>query len=325
MKIYFPLLLLLAVISTSCSDAENNATYSGYIDSVNVTQIESPASVCIGTDAIYVYDLFQNTVFKVKDGIMVDSLFNIGEGPGEYRNVSDMGFQNNHLFIMDRALMRITEFTENFSFVSAVSLNYPPNSMLITEKSIFVTTSVSEFLIYEYNHTGEQINTYIANSLKGDMTSAISNILNLAYSEEKLYGGYLTRNEIIEIDLKTNGITTYQYEANNPHKKAEVVQNGNRMTSCTGTVYCSDIIIKDSSLIFLSGGGFTGTQEGRIPIDDMNYYIVTAKLPLTDSGFEVSGINLPRDDMLGYKINIIDSERFLITSPAKNNLYIINY
>ena len=323
--INFILLLILFTTITGCNsksnDQKNNLIT---VDSLQIEAIDSPGVCCNGNDYLFIYDLYQNTVFKVRNNKVIDSLFCIGKGPGEYKNISDIAYNDKHVYVLDRFLMRVTKYNENFEYISSFTLKYQPNSMLVTDESVFVTTSVSDYLVYEYSHSGEQKNTYIKNELKGEMASAIANILKLAFYDGKLYGGYLTKSEIIEIDVKENTLNTYKYTISNPVKKAEVIQNGGNISSCTGTIYCSDLLIKDNHLLFVSGGGFTGTQEGRTPIEGMKYYCVTKDLSNENSNFTTRKLNIPTEDMLGYQITSLKDEETLLSSPVHSSFYIFS-
>lgn len=69
----------------------------------------------------YTYDFTSNLIYSIDEsGNVIESLFNIGRGPGEYSFVNSIKSNNNYLFVLDTFNARINKYNDKLKYISSM-------------------------------------------------------------------------------------------------------------------------------------------------------------------------------------------------------------
>lgn len=286
------------------------------VDSLSFANFSMPFAITASENYLYLADMKNQTIYKIKDGKIIKEFSRIGKGPGEFITPYGIKYHQQKIFLLDRSLLRISVFTEDFEFLSSFTLESKPNAFSLSDNYIFVNTLTGEKEITVYSHEGKLIKKIdlVANK----HSNLIHNSINAIYDEtnNSLICGLLKTNKVVVLNESFEKTDTWSYNSLIPDVKSEYREKNNKWQLSAGSVFCSDLLLFKDKLMLLSGGGFTGSQKSRKHIQNMKYFLHI----LNKEGIAAFELNLPVENFLGYKFTILNKRIYFI-SPAHTKIY----
>jgi hypothetical protein len=168
MKKIIPLILLAAIVISSCSELKRNnpydpggsayrgVTYKGdisYPDSTSITaMIYNEGGLCFGA-----YDSIKgDCVIKMAGGVP-DYIGSTGDAPGQFRSIQDIcADASGNIFVVDdKNMVQVISVSNSISSWNLTNVTVPANKLFIASYGgkIYVTSSVDK-KIFEYTEAG---------------------------------------------------------------------------------------------------------------------------------------------------------------------------
>jgi hypothetical protein len=307
------------------------------ISSYEFIKLKTDSSNRLGTvdkivfynDTIYIADRRKSkSVFVYsKNGQFISSVSNIGQGPGEYIQISDFNIDKltNELYILDAELRKILIYDNKCKFLREIKLDFIAVSFIITEdKLIFDKFNMIEWnktddynynllicdkkgkILKGYLPINKDLSGYNMGPLSGLWQNSISIISYLPPISNQLYSYNLAEDKLakrINLDFGNNWPDEYFYKKNKTIHPAEVIKLiiGENLSFCLN---CSE------NNEFLCIGFYLGNEKiiGFISKKNNKYELFYAN----DAIFELLPLTI---DEKGNFINVIYPELIIDYKP----------
>jgi hypothetical protein len=312
------LLIIILLLIMCCSKNGDEKIAEIGIDSLSIETFSMPISICASENYLFVSDIINRTIYKIEGRKIINEYHSTGgKGPGEFLNPSEIVCYKNKLYLMDRALMRVSIFTDDFKYLSSFLLDNQPNSIAVSSDNIYVNYLMAKKGIAKYSCDGKLVDSFCISNII-NYTDMLNNAMEMIYDENQknLICGFTTTNKIIKFDNDGKIINTLEYNVDIPKINGKFSEKKGIWELNPGTIFCSDIALYNGKIILLSGGGFTGRQEQRIPIKNMEYFLII----IENNNIRHYKLNLPKEDAVGYKFAILKDDIYFI-SPSHNKIY----
>ncbi|MBN1768937.1 MAG: 6-bladed beta-propeller [Prolixibacteraceae bacterium] len=223
-------ILVLVVILYSCSNATNkpnereddvivinidntvlkiSVPMSLYVEGVKVVPLEENEScmlgdinkVCMIDNSLFITDGSSNSLYEFDlNGGFIRKIGQVGNGPGEYRSVSDFSISrsNKTIYVLDRSRHVILKYSQTAEFIKSIPV----------EESVYAI-SVIDDKIYLKHSAFMQSSQYLLTAID---ESGHTHITMLPYSKySKGYSGFklLARRQFINTENDTKCLTPY--------------------------------------------------------------------------------------------------------------------
>ena len=323
MKRFCNLVVICLLCNISCSKETRRIDAILEVTSISFAEFSMPFSITSSDSLLFVSDIINKAIYKIDGDEIIKQYTKYGKGPGEFLNPSKIIFHQGNLFLMDKEVMRISKFSSDFDYLNSFNLDFQPKSFVVSDNYIFVNVAMEKDQIKVYNHAGAEVKK-LSFANENSSLPTIDNSISMCYDANKqvLFCGLLSTNRIIKIYNQLKQQLDIQYEVSLPEVLGKYMSQNGKWEISSGTVYCSDIFYHAGKLFLLSGGGFTGKQQERKSIENMDYYLLIMQ---GDKVIKRYQIDIPPENFLGYRFTLLENKLFLISISYNKIFRIENF
>lgn len=172
------------IIDIDNAEQKISVPMSSYVDGVKVVPLEENEScmlgnifkVCVIDNSLFITDGSSNSIYEFDlNGVFIRKIGQVGNGPGEYRSVSDFSISrtNKTIYVLDRSRHAILKYSQTAEFIKSIPVEESVYAISVIDDKIYLKHSAfmqsSQYLLTAIDESGHTHATMLpyANYSKG--------------------------------------------------------------------------------------------------------------------------------------------------------------